>query len=308
MTIEVLENGAEKFVTAGGVTIVRERHDTPYAGAIEAYVDGLNSRRGAVFSSNYEYPGRYTRWDTAIIDPPVVISARGRAMRIEALNARGEILLPIIGKAVSALKEITLTQTSKQRLALTVAEPGRVFTEEERSRVPSVFTVLRAITALFRTEQDSNLGLYGAFGYDLAFQFDPVDYSLKRAESQRDLVLYLPDEILVVDHHQAKAWHDRYDYSGNGFSTEGLPRDSKAEPFKPSDRIPPRGDHVARRICEARHQGDGEFPARRPVRGRSRPDVLRTLRNRAVGNLAPAEDRSTRRPIRSSSISARAST
>ena len=106
-----------------------------------------------------------------------------------------------------------------------------------------MFTVLRAITALFRTEQDANLGLYGAFGYDLAFQFDPVDYSLKRAESQRDLVLYLPDEILVVDHHQAKAWHDRYDYSGNGFSTEGLPRDSKAEPFKPSDRIPPRGDH-----------------------------------------------------------------
>ena len=62
-----------------------------YAGAIEAYVDGLNTRRGAVFSSNYEYPGRYTRWDTAIIDPPLVISARGRAMRIEALNSRGEV-------------------------------------------------------------------------------------------------------------------------------------------------------------------------------------------------------------------------
>ena len=38
-----------------------------YAGSIEAYIDGLNSRRGAVFSSNYEYPGRYTRWDTAIV-------------------------------------------------------------------------------------------------------------------------------------------------------------------------------------------------------------------------------------------------
>ena len=243
MTIELLENGAEKFVTAGGVAITRQRHDTPYAGAIEAYIDGLNGRRGAVFSSNYEYPGRYTRWDTAIIDPPIVISARGRAMRIEALNGRGEILLPIIGKAVSALKDVTLTQTSKQRLALTIAEPGRIFTEEERSRVPSMFTVLRAITALFRSDQDSNLGLYGAFGYDLAFQFDPVDHALKRATSQRDLVLYLPDEILVVDHHQAKAWHDRYDYAGSGFSTEGLPRDSKAEPFRPSDRIPPRGDH-----------------------------------------------------------------
>ncbi len=243
MSIETLENGAERFITAGGIAITRQRHDTAYAGAIETYIDGLNSRRGAVFSSNYEYPGRYTRWDTAIIDPPLVISARGRAMRIEALNGRGEILLPVIARAVSAEKDVTFTQTTKRRLALTVAEPGRVFTEEERSRVPSVFTVLRVITALFKSDQDANLGLYGAFGYDLAFQFDPVEHTLERAESQRDLVLYLPDEILVVDHHQAKAWHDRYDYAGAGFSTEGLPRDSEAEAFRPSDRIPPRGDH-----------------------------------------------------------------
>ena len=87
MTVEQLENGAERFVTAGGVAITRQRHDVPYAGAIETYVDGLNSRRGAVFSSNYEYPGRYTRWDTATIDPPVAISARGRVMKIAALNA-----------------------------------------------------------------------------------------------------------------------------------------------------------------------------------------------------------------------------
>ncbi|MFI0847278.1 anthranilate synthase [Mesorhizobium sp. IMUNJ 23232] len=263
MSVEILDNGAEKFVTSGGITIVRQRHDTPYKGAIEAYVDGLNSRRGAVFSSNYEYPGRYTRWDTAVIDPPLVISARGRSMRIEALNSRGEVLLPIIARTLLPLKDVTLTQTTERRLALKIAEPGRVFTEEERSRVPSVFTVLRAVTALFHTDQDSNLGLYGAFGYDLAFQFDPVDLSLKRAESQRDLVLYLPDEILVVDHHSAKAWHDRYDYSGSGFDTVGLPRDSEAEPFRTADRIPPRADHepgeyaeLVKKAMESFRRGD----------------------------------------------------
>ncbi|RWP42686.1 MAG: anthranilate synthase [Mesorhizobium sp.] len=243
MTTKILENGAERFVTAGGVTITRERHDRPYEGAIDAYVDGLNARRGAVFSSNYEYPGRYTRWDTAIIDPPLVISARGRAMRIEALNSRGEMLLPVVGKALGGLDEVTIAETSKRLIRLDVAKPGRVFTEEERSRVPSVFTVLRAITALFKTEEDANLGLYGAFGYDLAFQFDPVDYKLERQQSQRDLVLFLPDEILVVDHYSTKAWTDRYDYSSDGFSTQGLPRDEIVEPFKTADRIPPRGDH-----------------------------------------------------------------
>ncbi|RUW95105.1 anthranilate synthase component I, partial [Mesorhizobium sp. M8A.F.Ca.ET.023.01.1.1] len=236
MTLKVLENGAESFVTAGGITITRVRHDRPYEGAIDTYVDGLNSRRGAVFSSNYEYPGRYTRWDTAIIDPPLVISARGRAMRIEALNGRGEALLPVIGRTLGGLSEVTIAETSKKLIRLDVAKPGRVFTEEERSRVPSVFTVLRAITALFKTAEDANLGLYGAFGYDLAFQFDPVDHTLVRKESQRDLVLFLPDEILVVDHYSAKAWTDRYDYAGEGFSTEGLPRDHIAEPFKTADR------------------------------------------------------------------------
>ena len=84
--------------------------------------------------------------------------------------------------------------------------------------------------------EDANLGLYGAFGYDLAFQFDPVDYTLERAESQRDLVLYLPDEILVVDHIRPRPGTDRYDYSGDGISTEGLPRDGdgRAVPARPT--------------------------------------------------------------------------
>ncbi|AZO51306.1 MAG: anthranilate synthase [Mesorhizobium sp.] len=263
MTTRVLDNGAERFVTAGGVAITRDRQEQPYEGAIDAYVDGLNSRRGAVFSSNYEYPGRYTRWDTAIIDPPLVISARGRAMRIEALNGRGEVLLPVIAKALDGLAEVSIAETSPRLIRLEVAKPGRVFTEEERSRVPSVFTVLRAITALFKTEEDANLGLYGAFGYDLAFQFDPVDYKLERRESQRDLVLFLPDEILVVDHYSTKAWTDRYDYSGKGFSTEGLPRDAAVEPFRTADRIPPRGDHepgeyanLVRRAMDSFKRGD----------------------------------------------------
>ena len=263
MTVEVLDNGAERFATAGGVTITRQRHETNYDGAIEAYVDGLNSRRGAVFSSNYEYPGRYTRWDTAIIDPPLVISSRGRSMRVEALNGRGKVMLPAIAEIVSALPEVVVTEQNAGLLVLDVALPGRIFAEEERSRVPSVFTVLRAIVGLFRTDNDASLGLYGAFGYDLAFQFDPVTHRLERKESQRDLVLFLPDEVLVVDHHAARAWHDRYDYAGKGWTTEGLPRDRVEEPFVPSDRIPPRGDHepgeyakLVRKAMESFRRGD----------------------------------------------------
>ncbi len=243
MTIEVLDNGAERYVTAGGIAVTRQRHGTAYEGAIERFIDALDSRRGAVFSSNYEYPGRYTRWDTAIIDPPLVVSAKGRAMQIEALNSRGRVMLPAIAQVLETLDDVTIAERGDAAVKFDVSQPGRVFTEEERSRAPTIFTVLRALVALFRSPEDANLGFYGAFGYDLAFQFDPVDYKLERPDDQRDVVLYLPDEILVVDHYSAAAWLDRYDYSGDGWTTEGLPREAVADPFQPSDRIPPRSDH-----------------------------------------------------------------
>lgn len=233
----------DRYLTEGGVSISRHRSETAYAAAIETYLDKLDSRRGAVFSSNYEYPGRYTRWDTAIVDPPIAISARGRDMKVEALNKRGKAMLGAIEAEVGNVAEARITKSTAEAIAIEINVPGRVYTEEERSRAPSVFSVVRAIVAMFRSQEDSNLGLYGAFGYDLAFQFDPVDQKLERPEAQRDLVLYLPDEILVVDHHAAQAWHDRYEFSGQGWTTEGLERSGSDEPFTQADRDPPRADH-----------------------------------------------------------------
>ena len=109
--------------------------------------------------------------------------------------------------------------------------------------MPTVFTVLRAVTDLFYSQADASLGFYGAFGYDLAFQFDAIDLKLTRPSDQRDMVLYLPDEILVVDNYSAKAWVDRYDFEKGGVTTEGKAGDIAAEPFKRTDAIPPKSDH-----------------------------------------------------------------
>jgi anthranilate synthase len=164
-------------------------------------------------------------------------------MRIEALNARGEILLGGIRPVVAALQEVTIKAESEQKLELTIAEPTRQYMEEERSRMPSVFTILREIVALFFSEEDSNLGLYGAFGYDLAFQFEPITYKLKRPEDQRDLVLFIPDEILVVDHYSAKAWVDSYDFTVGNKKTDGLPRETPVDEFKAAKTLTAKGDH-----------------------------------------------------------------
>jgi anthranilate synthase len=243
MGTRVLEDGSEQYETKGGVTVTRARREASYADAITSYVEKLDGRRGAVLSSNYEYPGRYTRWDVAIADPPLGISSFGRAMWLEAYNERGEVLLDIVAEHLATVDELTLGARTARRLELTVNAPSRVYTEEERSKMPTVFTALRAITQLFHSGEDASIGLYGAFGYDLCFQFDAIELKLTRPDDQRDMVLFLPDEILVVDNYSAKAWIDRYDFARGGRTTKGKAGDIPAEAFKATDTIPPRGDH-----------------------------------------------------------------
>jgi anthranilate synthase len=64
---------------------------------------------------------------------------------------------------------------------------------------------------------------------------------------------------------------------GTGFSTEGQGRGAE-EPFRPSTVIPPHGDHRAGEYARAGRQGEGEFSARRPLRSRAGPEILRALR------------------------------
>ncbi|MDD9910242.1 MAG: anthranilate synthase [Ahrensia sp.] len=233
-----------EYVTAGGVAVKRQRADTRYDNAVQSYVDRLDSRRGAVFSSNYEYPGRYTRWDTAIIDPPLGIVARGRSVRIEAYNERGAVLLPVFEAVLTSHAHVAELSSGDRCISLEIAQPTEALPEEMRSRAPTVFSVLRAVVDLFRSEADPNLALYGAFGYDLCFQFDPIDYKLQRLANQRDMIMYLPDEILVVDHHAAQAWLERYEFAGEGWTTAGLPRGGEDTPFAPAQHEPGRGDHA----------------------------------------------------------------
>ena len=232
-----------EYVTKGGIRVSRVSVEADYATAIEDMLERVNRRRGAVLSSNYEYPGRYTRWDTAIVDPPLGIEANGRDVRILAYNDRGKVLLPKIGEVLASHDHIAAIEHGEEAVTLRVRDAGKIESEEMRSRAPTVFSVVRAITDLFYSEEDPSLGLFGAFGYDLAFQFEEIEQRLERPDDNRDLVLFLPDEILVVDHHQAIAWHDRYDFEVDGKSTAGLPRQTPDAAFEPSGVQPPRGDH-----------------------------------------------------------------
>ena len=87
------------LTTGAGVTITRTAADFDPARLAELAAL-VERRRGGVLSSGMEYPGRYTRWHLAYVNPPVEIATRGRQVTARALNDRGRVLMPVIAAAL----------------------------------------------------------------------------------------------------------------------------------------------------------------------------------------------------------------
>ncbi|MBI3245852.1 MAG: anthranilate synthase component I [Deltaproteobacteria bacterium] len=236
---------SETYRTNGGINVRRIVEGIPMEDAIEPIIDALDSRRGVLLASSYEYPGRYTRWDVGFIDPPLVLTSRERTFRFTALNRRGRVLLPAIADTVSSLPAVIDSELNTDELSGVIATPEGRFPEEQRSKQPSIFSVLRAVIDLFASPDDEHLGFYGAFGYDLALQFEPLRLQLERPADQRDLVLYIPDQLIIVDHRREQAVRHRYDFEVNGVSTHGLPREGATQSYLSVDRIEGNCDHLS---------------------------------------------------------------
>jgi anthranilate synthase len=234
------------YLTAGGIRVHRTAE--PFD---PAELDGLTrqvqDRPGGVLSSGMEYPGRYSRWHMAYTDPPVEIVARGRRVTATALNARGAVLLPAIAAALGRAGPVAGTPLAGTPALAAASDPARVaevvvpdghglFAEEDRSRRPTVFTAIREIMAAL-AGPDPHLGLYGAFGYDLAFQFEPVRERLSRDPDSRDLVLHLPDRLYILDRKRETATRFSYDFETSAGATMAMARE---RPGPAADRVPAR--------------------------------------------------------------------
>jgi anthranilate synthase len=252
-----------EYTTAGGIQVQHTAHQEVYEDASEGICSALDEHRGVLLTSSFEYPGRYTRWDIGFVDPPLEFSARDRDVCLRALNPRGRVLLAPIAEALDELDAVHQVSSDADAVRAKVREGDGWFPEELRSKQPSVFSVLRRIIELFHDPDDRHLGFYGAFGYELAFQFEPTRLRMQRDAGERNLVLYLPDQVLIVDHRKEEAISHRYEFAHQGNSTQGLPRNGESTTYQPATHVDRGCDHepgqyadVVREAIECFRKGD----------------------------------------------------
>ena len=212
-----------RYQTPGGIVVSRASSKLPYRKGLRKYLKELDRYRGLYLSSGYEFPGRYSRWDIVAVRPPLELISFQREVRFQPLNERGHAINKMLFAVLRENPAWESFQNDNGTLRGTLHPMEGFFSEEERSKQPSVFSILRALTKEFRNGGDDKLAFAGAFGYDLLFQFEPIPLRLPR-ETRKDLHLYLCDDVIYMDRKREVIERFAYDFEGMGATTAGLAR------------------------------------------------------------------------------------
>src|SRR5580698_7423537 len=114
------------FTVGGGVTITRTASAFDPA-ELTRIAELVERRRGGVLSSGMEYPGRYTRWHLAYVNPPIEITTSGRHVTARVLNDRGRVLMPVIADAMRRVgTEVAQDNSKKRTVPVPVPAPDQL--------------------------------------------------------------------------------------------------------------------------------------------------------------------------------------
>jgi anthranilate synthase len=236
-----------RYSTRRGIQVTRTASTAPFKKGLNHLLQELNQQRGFYLSSGYEYPGRYSRWDIASARPMLEIIAFGRRIEFRPLNQRGEVFNRMLLDVLEPHPHWESLALAAGALRGTLQPLPALFPEEERSKQPSAFSVLRALIEEFHNEKDSRLALVGAFGFDLLFQFDPIHLKLPR-HGTKDLHLFLCDDIYYMDRKKEQIERYQYDFDYKDLSTLALER--TGQPVPPPLRQGETGEPVSDTTAE----------------------------------------------------------
>lgn len=227
-------------------------------------IKDLDNYLGAIYASHYDYPGRYDRWEIGFVKPPLRIVSKSEYLSIEALNERGKLILKIFREHFEGENRVKILCDNSDQFSCEILKDQAFYFEEQRSRKNSIFSFIREFINIFKVEDDSYLGLYGAFAFDIIRQFEVFDLKKMRPDRDQDMILYFPDQLFIHDKKLNSASLYTYEFEYKDQSTVGMPIIGLASKFKlavDKERFrydPPKGDYAkkVKKAIKAFKRGD----------------------------------------------------
>src|SRR6202043_4039153 len=106
-----------EYRTHGGLAVTRSVYlFSGGANRLDDLIELLDRRRGVVLSSGTTVPGRYESFDLGFCDPPLQLQTTGSEFSLQALNARGEVLIAFLGDVLCE-PCVVIPENSASRLA-----------------------------------------------------------------------------------------------------------------------------------------------------------------------------------------------
>ena len=131
--------------TPHGIQVTRSTSKTSFRKGLHHLLRDLDRHRGIYLSSGYEYPGRYSRWDIGSTCPPLEIVSYDRRVEFRPLNARGGEILRMFHGLLAKHPHWEDFGYEGAVLAGRLKPLPALFPEEERSKQPSAFSILRTL-------------------------------------------------------------------------------------------------------------------------------------------------------------------
>src|SRR5215469_12962112 len=137
------------YQTPHGIEVTRAVSKVGFRKGLKHVLRDLDRHQGIYLSSGYEYPGRYSRWDIASTCPPLEIVSYDRQMEFRPLNQRGRKITALFHELMAGHPHWQDCRLGADGMFGTLKPLPALFPEEERSKQPSAFSILRSLIEEF---------------------------------------------------------------------------------------------------------------------------------------------------------------
>ncbi|MDO8741267.1 MAG: anthranilate synthase component I family protein [Candidatus Woesearchaeota archaeon] len=154
----------------------------------------------------------YARNNLVAATQALKLSGKNEHFKIEALSEVGRAMLRYFSKEdFPYAANVKITENSIEGIVERTFDPN--LTEFERIRQPNISYAIRTVLSKFKDIQYGFAGLYGAFTYDFARNFENFGDRFSKGGSD-DFKLFLPSNILHFDGKKESAEHFQLEIDG----------------------------------------------------------------------------------------------